>query len=251
MQTYVPKYTASARQRPWWQRAKPQFWLMLIVVTALALALVWTVGKAVFGTHYVPLNVPPVPTSMAASGQRIPPTETATPTETSLPDGWAPWASQMVLLDNGKYDLPDDARAKLEADWADTVQHFFILPSAFWTSDLVATYTYAGKLRATPTGAPTATPVPEGSTIEMSAPGQRSVQLIGCDQTGATCDITDTWTDLTVYKYDFHSHKIVGSRPGHSTLLYTVTLKWKDGRWKIYTSITKYVQYVTATPNGS
>lgn len=258
------RYTATSRQRAWWQRARPQFWLLLALVLVVVLAGLFGLGKFMFRNNY-----PPLPVAQAAAaradGETATPNATATPAVSPTPDGDAPWASQMVPIDNSQadmtadqravyqYDLPDDARARLESDWKDIIDNFYSLPQFMWARrpDLVQTYTTArsGKMKAAPTGAPTGTAVPQGTTFEASIPGARSLTLYGCDVSGTTCLFVDVWTHLTVYRYDYYSGKVVGTRPGHGDVAYTVVLKWKDNRWKLHSVSGKPVQYVTAVPD--
>src|SRR5260370_9393570 len=104
-------------------------------------------------------------------------------------------------------DLPDDERARLEADWKDIIDNFYSLPPFMWARSpaLVQTYTTArsGKLKATPSSGPTPTSVPQGTTVEVSIPGARSLTLYGCDVTGTACLFVDVWTHLTLARYDY------------------------------------------------
>jgi hypothetical protein len=254
-----PKYAAS-RERAWWQKAKPQFWIVLALLSLLSLAGIYATGRFMFRTVYAPLPVEDGP----LSGVRQAATETLTPTAamTATPDGAAPWMTQMVPIDNSqsdmptadravyKYDLPQDARDRLEADWKDIIDHFYTLPPYRWKKDpsLIAKYTWAQHLKATPTGAPTATAVPQGATVNVGVPGQRVVTLLGCDDLGTTCQIRDIWSNITTVTYDYWQDKVVASHSNSGSVAYTVTLKWKDGRWKLQSVTGKVVRYVTATP---
>src|SRR5689334_2957501 len=93
------RYTTTSRQRAWWQRARPQFWLLLGLVLVIVLAGLFGLGKFLFRNNY-----PPLPVAQAASSRAEwdtpTPNATATPAVSPTPDGNAPWASQMVPIDN-------------------------------------------------------------------------------------------------------------------------------------------------------
>jgi len=258
------KKYAPSRDRAWWQRATPQFWAMAAMAAFIALAGIYGMGKLLFGRGYSPLSSAVVRAQDAA-------TETPTPTATvqagptATPSGIAPWASQMNRMDNSKlqmtaqdratykYALPDDIRAQLEADWTAIVEHFYTLPYWRWYDPtLLDKYTVAGKLKPLSAGTPTATPIPTGTTLEVSTPGKRTVTLEGCDATGTTCQIVDIWTDITVinYAYNGATDKVIGSQPADGALAITAVLMWKDSKWKLQSQSAQNVQYVTSTPSG-
>ena len=257
------KYTAS-RDRAWWQKAKPQFWLLLAFVAFILFASLYGVGKLIFGRGYAPL--PSSPRSAAVRSQDDA-TETPTPAvpdgPTATPNGYAPWVTRMSFMDNSKtqmsaqdkatykYALPDDIRAQLEADWKDIVDHYYTLPYwRFYDQTLVMKYTVAGKLKPTPTGAPTATPVPMGTTAAVSVPGKRVLTLYGCDVFGTTCEFVDVWSDImaVTYAYNGATDKVVSAEAADGSLAIQAIVQWKDSKWKLVNAHAQVVQYVTATP---
>src|SRR5690349_13574963 len=84
------RYTAVSRQRAWWQRARPQFWLLLGLVLLIVFAALFGLGKFLFRNNYAPL---PVAQAAAArtDGETATPDATATPAVSPTPNSDAPW----------------------------------------------------------------------------------------------------------------------------------------------------------------
>ncbi len=184
-------------------------------------------------------------------------TQTLTTKPTMLPLTVNTWRDMMVRIPNAvdttyQYLPPQNIIDHVQADWDDAVANQILNPPWNSSPERRARYYYTEiEETLTPTvnpKLPSPTPI---KTLYFLGIGMRNFKIIGCNETGEICRISELWQQNYIRILDFVNQSIARGGTAPDKLTY-VNLRWdeRDGHWKMIkgTLVISNLETYTMTP---